>query len=88
MKQYKHRVYVKTFRWKRFGLFAMFGIELNNLHSGNNGFSLFLGNLLVWHQAWFGGLLNETTWWDGKFSLRLPFLGLKYSPKQGWTKYL
>ncbi len=87
MKIYKHRNYTKTFRFKPFGLLATFGIDLNNLHSGNCGFSLFLGNLLVWHQAWFGGELNEVAWWCGKFNIKFPFLDIQYSPKEGWKKY-
>ena len=87
MKQYKHRDFTKTFRFKPLGLRATFGIELNNLHSGNRGFGLFLGNLFVWHQAWFGGELNQVGWWCGKYSIRFPFLNIKYSPKEGWKKY-
>ena len=86
MKTYKFRNYTKTFRCNKLGLHATFGIVLNNLHSGNCGFTLFLGNLLVWHQAWFGGELNEVGWWCGKFLIIFPFLGIKYNPKQGWLK--
>ena len=87
MKIYKHKNFTKTFRFEPFGLRATFGIELNNLHSGNRGFSLFLGNLFVWHQAWFGGELNQVSWFCGKYSIRFPFLGIKYSLKEGWNKY-
>ena len=86
MKTYKFRNYTKTFRCKKFKLLAIFGITFNNLHSGNCGFSLFLGNLFVWHQAWFGGELNEVSWWNGKFLIIIPFLDLRYSPKKGWQK--
>lgn len=78
---------MKTIRIDKFKICTSFGICLNNLHSGNCGFSLFLGDLLVWHQAWFGGELNEVTWWQGKFNIKLPFLDIQYSPKLGWTKY-
>ena len=87
MKTYKHINYTTVFRFKPFGLLATFGIDLNNLHSGNCGFSLFLGNLVIWHQAWFGGELNEVTWWHGKYNIKFPFLDIQYSPKLGWHKY-
>jgi hypothetical protein len=87
MKQYKSRYFLKSFNFPKLGLYPKFGFMLNNLHSGNCGFSLFCGDLFVWHQAWFGGELNEVHWQHGKFNLKLPFLDLQYSPLKGWHKY-
>jgi|VirMetMinimDraft_7_1064189.scaffolds.fasta_scaffold22068_6 hypothetical protein len=87
MKQYKSRYYLIRFKFPKLDLYPQFGLMLNNMHSGNCGFSLYLGYLFIWHQAWFGGELNETAWWQGKFNIKFPFLDIQYSPKQGWIKY-
>jgi hypothetical protein len=62
------------------------GLSINNLRNGK-GLSIYLGNLFVWHQAWFGKR-HEVSWWDGKFNIKFPILNLQYSPKQKWTKMI
>lgn len=87
MKHRKTKYYLKTIRIPKLKICTNFGIVFNNLHSGHQGFSLFIGDLFVWHQAWFGGWTNEVTWWNGKFLIMFPFLGFKYSPTAGFQKF-
>ena len=61
-----------------------FGLTINNLSHGK-GFSLYIGNLLVWHQAWFGKL-NDVHWHDGKFLIISSYFNFEYSQRNGYKK--
>ena len=65
-------------------LYKGWGFTINCLHGGK-GFCIYMGNIFIWQQAWFGKT-NEVSWWVGKYRFAFPFLNKHYYPVDGWKK--